>query len=93
MPPLKPSYTNQFEKDLKRALKRGKNPIKIKDVITKIINQESLDAKYRDHKLIGNYLGRRDCHIEPDWILNYKPDIENNRVIFERTGTHSDLFR
>ena len=50
-------------------------------------------AKHRDHKLLGNYNGRRDCHIEPDWIFIYKPDPKNSRVIFERTGTHSDLFR
>jgi mRNA interferase YafQ len=91
--PLLPSYTKQFEKDLKLALKRGKDPDKIKRVITKIINQEPLETKYRDHKLVGNYMGRRDCHIEPDWLLIYKPEPESNRVIFERTGTHSDLFR
>jgi mRNA interferase YafQ len=91
--PLLPSYTKQFEKDLKLAIKRGKDPTKIKDVITKIVNQEPLPIKYRDHKLLGNYMGRRDCHIEPDWILIYKPDLDANRVIFERTGTHSDLFR
>ncbi len=91
--PLKPSYTRQFEKDLKLAIKRGKDPLKIKRVMSKILNQEPLDVKYRDHKLIGNYMGRRDCHIEPDWVLIYKPDLENDRIIFERTGTHSDLFR
>lgn len=91
--PLKPSYTNQFEKDLKLAIKRGKDINKLKYVMAKIINQDPLEAKYRDHKLTGNYMGRRDCHIEPDWVLIYKPDPKENRVIFERTGSHSDLFR
>lgn len=90
---LKPSYTKQFEKDLKRMLKRGKDTRKIKDVMTKLLNQEPLELKYRDHKLLGNYMGRRDCHVESDWVLIYKPDLENERIIFERTGTHSDLFR
>ncbi|MCP4297880.1 MAG: type II toxin-antitoxin system mRNA interferase toxin, RelE/StbE family [Proteobacteria bacterium] len=31
------------------------------------------------------------CHIEPDWLLIYK--VEDHQIIFERTGTHSDLFR
>ena len=46
--------------------------------------------KYREHSLIGNFIGRRECHIEPDWLLIYK--IDNDNIIFERTGSHSDLF-
>ncbi len=85
-----PSFTRQFAKDLKRIEKRGKPPEKIKKIIKNLINEERLDAKYKDHKLIGNYKGRRECHIEPDWLLIYK--IEDSEIIFERTGTHSDLF-
>jgi len=70
--------------------KRREHPEKIKKIIRNLINEERLDAKYKDHKLIGNYKGRRECHIEPDWLLIYK--IEDSVIIFERTGTHSDLF-
>ena len=87
---LKPSFTKQFERDLKRMLKRGKEREKIKVIVSKLINEERLEPKYNDHKLIGNYKGRRECHIEPDWLLIYK--LEKEKVIFERTGTHSDLF-
>jgi len=90
---LSATYTKQFEKDLKLAIKRGKDPNKLKKVILKLVTQEPLEPKYRDHKLVGNYMGRRDCHIEPDWLLIYKPEPENDRIIFERTGSHSDLFR
>ncbi len=85
-----PSYTRQFAKDLKRMEKRGKVLKKIKTIIKKLVNEERLDPKYRDHKLIGNYKGRRECHVEPDWLLIYK--IIDSEIIFERTGTHSDLF-
>ena len=85
-----PSYTKQFAKDIKRMEKRRKSPEKIKKVIKKLVNEERLDANYKDHKLIGNYKGRRECHIEPDWLLIYK--ITGSGIIFERTGTHSDLF-
>lgn len=91
--PLEPSYTTRFESDLKRMLRRGKDPAKIKEVITRLIRRELLDSKNRDHRLIGNYKGRRDCHIEPDRILIYKLELERGRIIFERTGTHSDLYR
>ena len=87
---LKPSFTKQFDRDLKRMLKRGKEKDKIKLVVSNLINEERLDPKYKDHKLVGNYEGRRECHIEPDWLLIYKP--EKEMIIFERTGSHSDLF-
>ena len=87
---LKPSFTKQFDRDLKRMLKRGKEKDKIKLVVSNLINEERLEPKYKDHKLVGNYEGRRECHIEPDWLLIYKP--EKEMIIFERTGSHSDLF-
>jgi mRNA interferase YafQ len=87
-----PSYTKRFEKDLKTMQKRGKNMDKLKEIITKLVNQQPLDIKHKDHKLIGNYANRRECHIEPDWLLIYKLTPQDNMIIFERTGTHSDLF-
>ena len=87
---LEPVYRNHFEKDLKLALKRGKDPEKIKQVISMLVNKESLPPRYRDHPLKGNYKGRRECHIEPDWLLIYK--VDKNSIIFERTGAHTDLF-
>ena len=60
--------------------RRGKNPDKIKTVIKKLINEEHLDAVYKDHKLMGNYKGRRECHIEPDWLMIYK--IEGPDILF-----------
>lgn len=66
---LIPSYTKQFAKDLKRMLKRGKSKDKIKEVIKELIIKERLESRYRDHRLIGNYKGRRECHVEPDWLL------------------------
>lgn len=87
---LLPSFTKQFDRDLKRMVKRGQKQDKIKFIISRLINEERLEAKYKDHRLVGNYEGRRECHIEPDWLLIYK--LENEVIIFERTGTHSDLF-
>ena len=83
-------YTKQFGKDLKRMLNRGKPKKKVKEVLKKLINEEQLDARYKDHKLIGNLKDRRECHIEPDWLLIYKKT--SGEIVFERTGTHSDLF-
>ena len=87
-----PSYTKRFQKDLKIMERRGKKINKLKTVIRMLISQDTLDRKYRDHKLIGNYMNRRECHIESDWLLIYQVIPEKNKIIFERTGTHSDLF-
>lgn len=86
-----PVYTNRFEKDLKLMIKRGSDPEDIKSIVRKLISEIPLERKHRDHLLIGNFKDRRECHIEPDWLLIYR--IEGSKIIFERTGTHADLFR
>jgi len=45
-----------------------------------------------DHPLHGKHQGKRECHIEPDWLLIYRIDKDNRRIIFYRTGSHADLF-
>ena len=86
-----PVYTGQFEKDLTLCSRRGKNLEKFKILARTLISGKRLDPIHRDHKLVGNYEGRRDCHIESDWLLIYK--IDADRLVFERMGTHSDLFK
>ncbi len=85
-----PSYARQFERDVKRMRKRGTDLQKPKSVLSSLIAEEKLDERYQDHALLGNYKGRWECHLEPDWLLVYK--LAGNEIIFERTGTHSDLF-
>ncbi|MGF1523084.1 MAG: type II toxin-antitoxin system YafQ family toxin [Leptolyngbyaceae cyanobacterium] len=63
---LKPFYTRQFERDLKKMMKQGKEGDKIKAIMRTRVNENPLEEKHRDRKLIGNYQGRRECHIEPD---------------------------
>ena len=88
----RPVTTKQFNKDLKRAAKRGKDLSKLQAIMETLATGEALPQKYRDHPLIGNFSERRECHIEPDWLVIYKLDTDNAEIIFERTGTHSDLF-
>jgi len=88
---LKLVTTNQFEKDFDRMTKRGKDKEKLFQLMQMILNQETLEEKFRDHLLKGPLVGRRECHIESDWLLIYIK--KQDRVIFERTGTHSELFR
>ena len=78
-----------FEKDFALMLKRGKDMSKLAEVIELLRKGEKLPVKYKDHPLKGNKKGLRDLHIEPDWLLLYR--IEDDFVILEATGTHSDL--
>lgn len=89
---LKIIPTSRFNKDLKLAKKRGYKLELLQKVITKLSAEETLDDKYRDHNLEGEYKGFRECHITPDWLLIYKTIDDELLLILSRTGTHSDLF-
>ena len=83
--------TSQFKKDYKLAMKRGLKISLLDEVIALLSKGEELPEKYRDHALIGNWLGHRECHILPDWLLIYR--VENDVLVLtlSRTGSHSDL--
>lgn len=62
------------------------------EIIENLANNIPLAEKHRDHALVGNFRGTRECHIEPDWLLIYEKDDNELVLILTRTGTHSDLF-
>ena len=83
--------TTKFQKDLKRAEKRGYDIDLLTEVIKKLAAGEKLDASYNDHPLKGQYKGCRECHITPDWLLIYEIANEALFLYLTRTGTHADL--
>ena len=87
---MKLSQTSQFRRDIKEQIKKGKDPKKLSKIIEFLLKDDRLPSRYKDHPLKGRWKGRRDCHIEPDWILIYRASSDEIRL--ERTGTHSDLF-
>lgn len=84
--------SGRFKKDLKLALKRGCRMELMDAVVSRLAAGETLDAKYRDHLLTGDYGGFRECHITPDWLLVYQVRETELILFLSRTGTHSDLF-
>lgn len=84
--------TNQFKKDLKLVKKQGKNADKLLAVIEKLASGKTLEKKYRDHDLSGNYKDCRECHIEPDWLLIYEIFDDVLVLLLNRIGSHSELF-
>lgn len=65
--------------------------VRLRAVIEMLLAEEPLPPRLKDHPLSGDWAGFRDCHVEPDWVLIYQ--IDGDRLILARTGTHSDLFR
>lgn len=84
--------TTQFKKDYKLAMKRNLKIDQLEQVVALLAMGKELPEKHKDHALSGDWVGHRECHILPDWLLVYR--IENDVLVLTlaRTGTHSDLF-
>ena len=85
-------YTSRFKKEYKRAKKRCRDISLLRAIIDILAKGETLPEKYKDHPLVSNWVGYRECHIQGDWLLIYK--YKDNELILSltATGTHSDLF-
>lgn len=84
--------TRQFKKDVRRMLRQGKQLQPLLDIVEKLQNDIPLPPELKDHALIGSWLGKRECHIEPDWLLIYEKTDSVLLLTLVRTGTHSGLF-
>lgn len=84
--------TTQFKKDFKLAMKRSMKIELLEEVIAMLAMGETLPDKHKDHALTGDWVGHRECHILPDWLLIYRIEDEVLVLTLARTGTHSDLF-
>lgn len=84
--------TGLFKKDYKAMVRRGANMKLLHEVIDLLRQGMPLPERCRDHALSGKFVGHRECHIKPDWLLVYY--VESNILVLTltRTGTHSDLF-
>jgi mRNA interferase YafQ len=83
--------TKQFKSDIKLMQRQGKNLVKLRTVLVSLLEGEELAPEYRDHVLVGQYKGTRECHIAPDRLLIYES--KASEIILIRTGSHSELFR
>ena len=83
-------FTGQFKKELKLAKKQGKNINKLFKIVDILAEKKVLDIKYKDHALISNYKGFRECHIKPGLLLIYSNAGDTLQLV--RLGSHSELF-
>ena len=85
-------WTSRFKKDYKLAMKRQLNIDLLDDIIRTLSRGESLPEQNKDHALTGDWVGHRECHIQPDWLLIYRIEDDVLVLTLARTGTHSNLF-
>ena len=83
-------FKSRFKKDLKKLRSWNRNEDELLAVIDVLAHEQPLGGKFRDHVLIGNYAGCRECHIRPDWLLIYQTT--ETDLLLVRTGSHSELF-
>ena len=83
-------FKSRFKKDLKKLKSSNRNEDELLEVIEVLANEQPLEGKFRDHSLVGNYAGCRECHIRPDWLLIYQTT--KTDLLLMRTGSHSELF-
>ena len=74
-------------------MRRGCDPAVFEYVVNELANERQLAEKYRDHPLSGNYIGFRECHLAPDWLLIYERRDNVLVLMLYRLGTHSELFK
>ena len=84
--------THQFEKDLKRCIKRGYPMDKFREVIRLLERDGKLPAEYRPHVLHGDREGQWECHIQPNWLMTWEQNDKQLTLLFLETGTHADIF-
>ena len=89
---LKVRYSSKFKRDFKIVVKRGYDISLFEEVLSLLREEKSLPEKYCDHALKGDFIGHRECHITPDWLLIYKKEDDMITLSLTRTGSHSDLF-
>ncbi|MGX9727089.1 MAG: type II toxin-antitoxin system RelE/ParE family toxin [Candidatus Electronema sp. VV] len=88
MLPIRP--TAAFKKDLKKAIKQGRDLQRLQEVLEQLAVPAPLPPACKDHKLKGNWQDFRECHVQPDWLLIYTiTDFELRPV---RLDTHAELF-
>ena len=86
-------FTTQFKKDVKKAKKQNRDIDLLFEIIDKLSNGEKLDKKFKVHELSGQLAGIIECHIEPDFLLEYQYYEEELILMCIRVGTHSELFK
>jgi mRNA interferase YafQ len=84
------STTRRFERDVRKAVKRGKDAGKLWTIVRDLAADRPMGPRHRVHRLVGEWADFLECYIEPDWLLIWQ--LRGDSLVLVRTGTHADLF-
>lgn len=83
--------TKAFRKDYKRSSRSGSCDMELLQSVIDLLSQDApLPDSYREHSLVGEWVGCLECHVAPDWLLIYERDEET--LTPYRLGSHAELF-
>jgi len=68
----------------------GRNMSRFNEAVEALRKGEALPSHFRDHQLIGNWKGSRECHLGGDWLLIY--ELNETELHLARMGSHAELF-
>ena len=87
-----------FERDVKSLVKKHVDLEPLLQLVDLILEdtegaKETLRQRHNMHSLKGAWAGSYECHVANagDWLVIWK--CGNGLAVFERTGTHDELFR
>lgn len=88
-------WSTDFKKDYRRVKATPRHAQDVEELLeavaTLLAEDSPLPESCRDHALVGNWKGYRECHIKPDLLLIYQT-AEPEILRFARLGSHSELF-
>ena len=84
-------FSAKFRRDYKRIQKQGKDVRRLRAVVDTLAAEKPLERKYKDHAMSGDFIGHRECHIEPDWLLIYKAEPDALLLTLTRHSVYSQL--
>lgn len=84
--------TQEFDRDVKRCKKQGRNMSLLKEVVDLLSEEGMLPDEYKPHILHDEYAGLWECHIEDDWLLIWRQNDNKLTLLLTNTGTHKELF-
>ena len=88
-------WSSEFKKDYRRIQATPHHrdiDILLESAVSLLVNDQPLPTTFRDHPLIGDWHGYRECHLKPDLLLIYKTS-EAGVLRLARLGSHAELFR
>ncbi|WP_251213427.1 type II toxin-antitoxin system RelE/ParE family toxin [Adlercreutzia murintestinalis] len=95
---LEAQYTAQFLRDTKRLTRKRVDLAPLRELINLILSdtaeaRQVLDQRHNMHRLKGEWIGHNECHVANagDWLVIWKTG--NGLAVFQRTGSHDELFR